>query len=79
MDQHVAVASQPGAVDEVIADGEKLRQVLIRRVRGHHAKVMFFRKQVLGVVVNGQNVSDSVHLQLVDVLGVSIVADIKAR
>lgn len=79
MDQHVAVASQSGTVDEVIAHGKKLRQVLVRRVRGHHAKIMFFRKQVLGVVVYSQNVSDSVHLQLVDVLGVPIVADIKAR
>lgn len=79
VDQHVAVASQSGTVDEVIAHGKKLRQVLIRRVRGHHAKVMFFRKQVLRVVMDGQNVSDSVHLQLVNVLGVPIVADIKAR
>lgn len=79
VDQHITVASQAGTVYEIIAHGKKLRQVLIRRVSGHHAKVMFFREQVLGVVMDGQNVSDSVHLQLVYVLGVPIVADKKAR
>lgn len=40
MDQHVATA-QSGGVDEVVAQGEVLREVLVRGVRRHHAQIVF--------------------------------------
>lgn len=40
VDQHVATA-QSGGVDEVVAQGEVLREVLVRGVRRHHAQIVF--------------------------------------
>lgn len=65
MNENVAITPQPSAMNEVIAYGEKLGEILVRVVGCHHAKVVLLRVEMLGVVVNGENVCDLVHRQLV--------------
>jgi len=39
VDEHVALA-KAGGMDEVVADGKVLGEILVRRIRGHDAQVV---------------------------------------
>lgn len=99
VNQHTAVLPQSSAMNEVIAHGKILREILkkhssclwlaqslkishsylIRIIGGHHTQVVLVGEEMFGIIVDGQDVSDAVHLELIQVLRISIVAHIQAR
>lgn len=52
---------------------------LIRIIGGHHTQVVLVGEEVFGIIMDRHNVCYAVHRELINVLRISVIADIQAR
>ena len=77
MDKYMS-PSESGSVNKIVGLREELSQVLFGRIFGLDQEVLFVLEDFFGPVVDGQDMSNFEAVQLLGILGIAQIADIKS-